>query len=64
MEASVRTSGPLLSNLEPSLVQVTLLIGPPDELQVREKLTSTDAAADVSWKASVSGATIATVYAQ
>ena len=59
MEASVRTSGPLLSNLEPSLVQVTLLTGPPDELQVREKLTSTDSCPDVRWKAFVRGITIA-----
>ena len=36
------------------------LIGPPDELQVREKLTSIDSCADVSWKAFVKGVTIAT----
>ena len=58
MEVSVRTSGPVLSSKKPSLVQVILLTGPPDELQVREKLTSTDTCADVSSKTLV--VTIAT----
>ena len=60
MEASVRTSGPVLSDMEPSLVQITLLTGPPLELQVREKLTSFDSCPDVNWRAFVRGITIAT----
>ena len=60
VEASVRTSGPVLSSTKPSLVQITLLTGPPDELQVREKVISTDSWIDVSWNEFVSATTIAT----
>ena len=57
---SVKTSGPVFSSKKPSLVQLTPLTGPPDELQVRVKVISTDPWTDVSWNVLVSGATIAT----
>ena len=48
----MRTSGPVLSNKKPSLVQVTLQTELPDELQVREKfnLTSMESWDDVNRK--------------
>ena len=52
METSVRTSGPVLSSNKPSLVQTTLLTGPPVELHVRENVTSTESISDVSWNGS------------
>ena len=38
----MRSSGPVLSSKKPSVVQTTLLAGPPIELQVREKVISVD----------------------
>ena len=49
VETSVRTSGPVLSSNKPSLVQITLLTGPPVELHVRENVTTTKSISDVSW---------------
>ena len=61
METSVRTSGPVLSSNKPSLVQITLLTGPPVELHVSENVTSTESISDVSWNGSDVRAIVAAV---